>query len=133
MSGEWERINANPEISKNALWFGLLGGGIAWLAHFLSSYVIAEFGCVSRWGQGRFLGVTGQAWLLLGVSISSMAVATGALIVARRAMKRLGAHGGGDAQRGPAQMAKAGVVTSGVFLFVIIVESIPIFFFLQSC
>jgi hypothetical protein len=121
-------------VTRAGLWFGLLGGGIAWLLHFLSSYVIAEFGCVSNWGQNKYLGVTMLAWLLLGVSAFATGLAAFATFVAYRAKQRLGELEHSDGQTSSAvYMARAGYITSGVFLFVIIVESIPIFFFLQSC
>jgi hypothetical protein len=126
---EWEQL----AVSRAGLWFGLLGGGVAWLTHLLASYVIAEFGCLSNWGQNKFLGVTWLAWLLLGVSFLTLGWAGVATYVAYRSKQRLGNFESSEGPTSAVYMARAGYITSGVFLFIILVESVPIFFFLQSC
>jgi hypothetical protein len=115
-----------------SLWFGLVGGGVAWVVHLLASYVIAEFGCVSGWGQEKHLGVTTMAWLLLGVSFLTAGWAGLATFMAYRNKQRLRPFESSEGSSA-VYMARAGCITSGIFLFVILVESVPIFFFLQSC
>src|SRR5690606_19904355 len=66
------------------LWFGVLGGAIAWLVHLLGAYAVSEFGCASRFAEVRWLGFSGVAWLILGLSLLTLAVAIVAVAVARR-------------------------------------------------
>jgi hypothetical protein len=130
---EGERVGGEPPVGKATLWFGLLGGGVAWLAHLLLSYLIAEFGCMSGWGKETWLGVTTLAWLLLAVSFLTLLGAGLAVYVAFRSKQRLGRSDPSEEPASAEYMARAGYITSGVFLFIILVESVPIFFFLQSC
>jgi hypothetical protein len=122
-------------VGRAALWFGLLGGGVAWLVHFLTIYVVAEFGGVSGWGQSPFLGITVQAWLLLVISLLMTVGAGAAAYVAHRSRRflRQTSPTEDDLERHAAgwHMARAGYVASSLFLFIILVESLPIFFFLR--
>lgn len=119
--------------SRSALWFGLLGGGLAWTLHLLAAYVIAEFGGVSGWGKTQFLGISGRAWLLLTVSLVALLGAVGAALVARRNGARLDleAQAGAPVRGAERYMARAGVLAGALFILVILVESLPIFFYLN--
>jgi hypothetical protein len=125
---------AGANVSRCGLWFGMWGGGVAWLLHLLLVYVIAEFGCISGLGEVRAAGITVVAWLLLGASLLTLALGGGAVLAAIR--NRKGAKAAG--QSAPADdaelfLARAGLITSGVFWGIIFVQSIPIFFFLKDC
>jgi hypothetical protein len=124
-----------PRVSRGALWFGLLGGGFAWLAHLISAYVIAEFGCISGLGERLGWGVTVVAWMVIGLSVLMLSIAAAATFVARRSRQRLAQEPVGDLDdAGPEfYMARAGFITSALFLFIILVESVPIFFYLKHC
>ena len=117
--------------------FALAGGAIAWLAHLLLAYAIAEFGCVAGWGAFGFLGVTAVAWLLIGVSVPLLATAALAGLVSWRLQQRLPGPRGADVPEdspGAGQFAAYfGIITNVLFTAIILVESIPILFHLQHC
>jgi heme/copper-type cytochrome/quinol oxidase subunit 2 len=119
------------------LWFGLLGGGVAWLGHLLSAYLIAEFGCVSGLGKRHMAGVTVVAWLILAASATALLVAGAAVWVAYRSRERLVAEADpADPEDDTApelSLARTGLTTSLIFLMIIAVETIPIFFYLRDC
>jgi hypothetical protein len=125
------------EVSRGrgALWFGLLGGAIAWTAHLLLAYVAAEFGCVGRLGERGYLGITPVAWLEAGLTLATALVSGAATVVAYRSHRRLRC----DAEQADPTVvaeqytARAGVLTSGLFTFIILFESIPILYYLHDC
>jgi hypothetical protein len=123
----------NP-VSRGKLWFGFCGGGVAWTFHLIAAYVIAEFGCLGGWQTVLFAGVTAVSWSLLAVSALAMAAAAAATWVSWKARDQLVAGEAPPEQPGSEiYMARAGLFASGSFLFVIVVQTIPIFFFLGDC
>ncbi len=120
-----------PVGRRGQLWFGLLGGAVAWTAHLMLAYLIAEFGCLTAAGHRAYLGLTAVTWAVLGVSAATLLVALAATLVAERNRRRLPPYEG-DARPG-AYVAYAGVILSGMFSFVILVESLPILFYLRDC
>lgn len=124
------------DVHRFRLWFGVLGGAVAWTVHLLVSYAIAEFGCVSPFRDVRFLNVTGVAWLGILTSLAMLAVAVAATLVALRIKRRM--VGSEDAIRYEAEdgrvfMARTGVLTSGLFVFIILVQALPFLYYLRSC
>lgn len=85
---EAEEILSSPEHRSNVpdgwLWFGVIGGAVAWLLHLLFAYAIADFGCVSDFRNVRWLEFSGLAWSVGGLSVSTLAFAILADIVAQR-------------------------------------------------
>lgn len=119
------------------LWFGVMGGAIAWLIHLLGSYGIAEFGCVSPFRETRLWGLTGVAWLELGLGALMAALALAATLVAQR-NKRYASGSAADtvhfeSSDPRAFMARTGAVSSALFLFIILVQTVPIFYYLRDC
>jgi hypothetical protein len=124
----------SPCVSRRALWFGALGGGFAWLLHLMGAYAISEFGCRGGLNRASWLGVTTVAWLLAALSAATLIVAVISTLVARRCERRLeAARGDTTAPRGEAEVARAGWMASGLFSLVILVESIPIVYYLKHC
>lgn len=118
------------------LWFGVLGGAIAWLVHLMLSYGIAEFGCVSQFHELRFLGFTAVAWLEVGVSLLTLAVAIAATLIARRNTSYFsGEVEAARVESGDPRvfMARSGMLSSGIFAFIIAVQALPILFYLRDC
>jgi hypothetical protein len=121
------------------IWFGLLGGGVAWVIHLLAAYVLSEWGCVRHAFPGfSLLGLSGLAWLLLGVTALTLLVAAAGALAAYSDMR--GKDTVGEEERDPmalddsrARIAQIGCVMSLTFLLVILAESVPIFFYLQGC
>ena len=124
-----------PTVSRGALHFGFLGGAIAWTLHLLLAYLIAEFGCETEADEVVAVGITLPAWLLLGQSLVMFLVAMAATVTALRARRRLGPPQQHDlpGQAAAIYLARSGVIASGLFAFIILVQSLPIFFYLRSC
>lgn len=132
---EREVIEATPPVRRGLLWFGLLGGGVAWLIHLILAYVIAEFGCISGWGEILLGGITLVAWLTFGMSLLLLVVAGLVTLIAYRTTEQLArqVRSVPEEPLSESYMARAGYITSGVFFIIILVETLPIFFFLRSC
>jgi hypothetical protein len=124
-------------INRAALWFGLLGGGVAWTGHLLSAYLIGEFGCVSGLGERHIQGVTVVAWLVLAASLAALLLAGAATLIAYRTRERLAGEPqpdcAGDESNPGLEMAHTGLVASTWFVLIIAVETIPIFYYLRHC
>ncbi len=109
-------------VSELALWFGVLGGFLAWAAHLGVSYSLVPYVCG-----------TGREWALHLVTVGTAAVAAAATGVAWRARSRLDGNGEdrsgeeGVARRLGRQrfLAVAGLLLSGFFLALILVEGLP--------
>jgi hypothetical protein len=116
------------------LWFGLLGGPLAWLAHLLLVYVIGEFGCLSPLANRIWLGLTPVAWMVIGATAITLVPAALATLVAYRGMNRLGvARDNGDTEQGRPLLAYGGVPASGIAALTILVESLPVLYYLRDC
>lgn len=171
-------VHTNQIVSRGSLWFGFLGGAVAWFVHIMLAAIIGEAGCVTRMREMEVFGLALPAFLLLTVSAFMLALAAGSTLVAHRNRERLGrasspgidpgpavlasdrdvsedaevgtadveAHGpdGNASAGGPASsrtdlrdsghhVSRAGVITNVFFVFVIAVQSIPIFYFLTRC
>lgn len=109
---------------RGRLWFGLLGGAGAWLAHLLLSYAVAEFGCVSGLHQYQWLGISLVAWILLAISLLTASVAAAAT-------RSIPAPAEESSPEG--HLGRMGCLSSGSFFAVIVVESIPILYYLSRC
>ena len=122
------------EVGRSAIWFALLGGAAAWTAHLLLAYAVAEFGCVSGFGERSYLGISIVAWLEVAVTVLTTMLAASAAVVAYRSHRILHSQEGARAgAAGEEYAARAGLITSGIFTFIILFESIPIFYYLRTC
>lgn len=114
------RPRAEHRLGRLQLWFGLLGGPIAWFLHLVASYTAVPLVCA-----------TGLKVVLYGIVGLTVAGAVAATLVAWRNWRRTGwAEAESSAGRAAARvhfMALSGVVLSAIFLFVIVVQSLPIF------
>lgn len=122
------------QVSRPALWFGLLGGASAWTAHLLLAYAVAEFGCLSGFGERIYWRISIVAWLEIAVTALTTTVAASAAIVAHgrhRILRSQLEEGSGTAAE--AYTARIGFITSGIFAFIILFESIPILYYLRTC
>jgi hypothetical protein len=125
----------NTVVSRVSLWSGLFGGAIAWTIHFMSAYVVAEFGCAGSFGDRSYGNISFVAWLELILTAAAVVVAAGSTAVAYRSELRLlsSVHDEGTPRCAERYTARAGLLTSGIFTFIILFESIPIFFYLHEC
>lgn len=117
------------------LWLGFLGTAILWFVGFLYAWSLAEFGCQMQLANIKFLNISLIAWLeFMGRFLLLM---TGYFLL------RYVYHGILHKERlqetelaedtVPVFLAKGGLIAGIFLMFVIVVESIPIFFFLKSC
>lgn len=119
------RVDAE-QAGSAAIWFGILGGPCAWFLHLLSAYIIAEFGRVGESPQPMTGGLTSVAWLLVAVTVLMVLAGLAALGVAFRVHRRATSNA-------TAFGAHAGLAISGLATLFIVVESIPIFYYLRDC
>lgn len=108
-----------------------LGGAIAWLVHLLAAWAMAEFGCVAGWQRLSFGGLTAVAWAIVILSAVAVAAGAGALWVAERADRRLLTVS--DPTRTRHFAARAGMWLNGLFLAIIVVETLPLAFYMGRC
>lgn len=126
-----------PAPAAAAVWFNLVGGGAAWMLHLLLAYVIAEFGCLSGLGEVHLAGLTAVAWLLIGTSALALALASAATATSIRIGQHL--QGPHSAKMKTADLeatafsGRLGLISNIVFTVVILVQSVPIFFYLREC
>jgi heme/copper-type cytochrome/quinol oxidase subunit 2 len=127
-----------PGVSRSRLWFGLLGGAIAWFVHLFGASIISEWGCLSGLHQHELAGVNAVAWTLIALSAIMTIVAVAAAISAFQVNRQYNhaAEGGADEsdEHGTeVYMARVGVWSSALFVFIILAESLPILYFLAEC
>ncbi len=115
------------EPAAGRLWFGLLGGPSAWAVAFVSTYLVAESTCV----RGGALTTAGVIWLAAAL------VGAAAAVAAWRAQRTVGgAFANGPLREPQARsdepvgrrfLSAAGIVLSGTFTVVSLVQSLPLF------
>lgn len=126
MSTPYPRL-ARPAASR--LWFGLLGGPVAWAVAFMTAYLMAESACLTG---GSLVGA-GIVWLLgTAVAVAATVVAWGARGAAAAVAPNGDPAAGGpearsDRPTGRRFMAIAGVLLSGTFAFITATHAVPLF------
>jgi hypothetical protein len=113
----------NTHVRGNVtLWFGFLGGALAWTLHLLASYLLAEGSCAPALAvEGTRVSST-VAILMHSATLAGALVALAATLSARSQWQRWR----GDADRsGRAYIGLAGVFVSGAFLLIILIEGLP--------
>ncbi|HUF34569.1 MAG TPA: hypothetical protein VMN37_01400 [Gemmatimonadales bacterium] len=106
-----------PRPAPGALWFGLLGGIIAWAAGFTVSYPLSA-GCSPA--------AAGAAW---GVTAATLLLAGGATVVAWRnwtALRDTAERGAGGWPGRAAFMGFAGMLLSGGAVLLTVAHAIPL-------
>jgi hypothetical protein len=122
-------------MTRSAIWFGVLGGAAAWTLHLLLAYLIAEFGCVSGRDAGAVAGIALPAFMLLVMSLLMLTMAVAAALAAGLTLRRLDKRGDVGERRPATEraMARIGLFASALFAFIILVQSVPILFYLRGC
>jgi hypothetical protein len=113
-----------------ALWFGVLGGPVAWVVQVAAGYILEDTACSPASSSPTILGIEIEPLYLVMTAILA-AVTAAAGLIAHRCKGRIADTGTVTAERAR-WMAWAGVLVSALF-FVIIglaFASIPI---LSSC
>lgn len=117
----------------NRYWLGLFGGAVAWLAHLMLSYALAEFGCESVLATYSLLGINAVACGLLALTLLMVGGAVGAALLAYQI------HPSGRGERETPDLvariyaARAGLIANIAFTVVILFESVPILYYLWRC
>jgi heme/copper-type cytochrome/quinol oxidase subunit 2 len=122
-------------VTRRSLRFALLGGGSAWFAHLALAFTIAEFGCLAGLGHVQWTGLSVVAWMLLAMTAVTLAVGVAATWVAWRNRRRLLQSWGPRSESHEAEdfTARLALVTNATFVVVIVVQTIPIFYYLREC
>jgi hypothetical protein len=110
------------------LWFGVLGGGVAWSLHTIVDWGIEETVC--RSGHDELLGVPLRPVLLV-IALLFLAVSVAATVVAHRLWRRLdGAPAEDDLQALRQQragfMAVVGLVGDVLFTTMLVMSTVAI-------
>lgn len=123
-------MDAGRQVTRAALWFGVLGGAIAWFVHLVLAYTLAEAGCITGFPWFTVLGFHGALLLILIVTLLTLAVTAAAGVVAYRNRRLLDRESNAAAaNRGVSEhMVRGGIHLSVLFAFIILVETLPIFF-----
>ncbi|TVP94621.1 MAG: hypothetical protein EA381_19795 [Planctomycetaceae bacterium] len=139
-----------PEFEQNpygdrtpvvgSLWLLLFGGAICWTIHLLFVVAVSEWGCFSGMGEFRFLGATAIAWSVIVASLIAATVAGWVMFLSLRSnWRQCGSDSGSDGEdfdkeRGSGcYLAQVAVWSNGLFLFIIVAQTIPILFYLSEC
>ena len=120
--------------SRRGLWFGFVGGPVAWLAHLLLVYTIGEFGCLTWPADRIWLGLTPVAWMVIAATVITGIPAGAATVIAYRATNQFGADASETAtEPGRHMLAYAGLAASGISTLTILVEALPVLYYLRDC
>jgi hypothetical protein len=117
---EARRISREEGLGSAGLWFGILGGPIAWVLHLLIGYSLEEwFACSpSATTRGEVLGMDVRSVTVL-ITIVFGTVAAAAALVALRYLRRAPRPG----DEGPMRvrwMAVVGMMNSILYLLIIL-------------
>lgn len=112
-------------MSSGLLWFGVLGGPVAWTTQLIVNYSLEEwFACApSTTAQGEVFGL-GVPTTALIVSAALTAIAVAAGIVSLRCYRNIQANGDEVVTR-QKWMALAGIMNSVLYLIVILASFGP--------
>ncbi|MFW7381881.1 MAG: hypothetical protein ACOH5I_23950 [Oligoflexus sp.] len=118
------------------LWLGFLGTAILWFIGFLYAWIVSEFGCQSAARDTVILGVSLVAVLQLVGRLVVLAIAFSLLRYCQRILKKASHTAAyADIQEDTLKifLARSGLIAGQILFAVLLVESIPIFFFLKTC
>lgn len=112
------------------LWYGVLGGAVAWAVHLLAAWSLDELACAA--GSDRVSGL--PLWQAVGIAVVVPAVATaGSLLVAALVWRRTAqAQSAGDEDRaiGRSRMlALVGLWANLLFLTIIVLGGVAVLVF----
>ncbi len=135
---------------SSALWFGFLGGPLAWSTQELSSYAFSAYACAPHMTLLSEPALPGLVLLLILIALVAAAIALASGFVALKAWRGAAtsdedhhetphggdlqhvAHRGGDVAANQRTgrvrfMALAGILFSSLFLLAILLNAVPLF------
>lgn len=111
-------------ISPMTLGYSILVGPILWFMHFLFVYAISEFGCRANFTNWwYFPPETIRLSILIGTIPVLLLVALG-VFLAYGSWRKVN-NPQNSIEEGQYFMAVAGILTSGLFLFIIVMTALP--------
>ena len=129
--------SSNPENSERLprrAWFGFVGGAVAWCFHLGVCAITAEWMGFAG-VELQILGIHLAAWLTILWTFLASIVAAAAFLAAyqQSRLQRSSPNEEPEAASSPTLefLTRAGMMNSGIFLVFIVVESLPILFFLH--
>lgn len=118
-----------PPTRSVSLWFGLLGGPLAWTAHLLASHFLVEVLC-ARGGTDDTSAPLAAVWILMLTVVLAL-ICLAAAAAGWRARVRFRA-GPGDLRGAGSALATLGVFLGVSFAIVTLVQGLPPAF-MQPC
>lgn len=125
-------VQSRRPVTQFTRWFGLLGSAVAWLLHLVVIYTLAEAACVTGFPWFSVLGIHGGSVLIVAVTLLMLVLAGASGYVAYWNDRQLEQQPNGQdtsGDRGVSEhMARVGLYLSFVFIFIIVSETLPVFF-----
>lgn len=121
------------QAGRLLLWSCLWGGGVAWLVHLLSIWLLAEFGCLGALAEPGPLDVSRVAWLVLAASALCFVAAGVATLASWRCRRHGGDAGAGEDAEAARFVSRYGLVANPLFMLIILAQTLPVFFHLSDC
>jgi hypothetical protein len=118
---EAKRISREEGFGSAGLWFGVLGGPIAWVFHMVIGYSLEEwFACSpSATSTGEILGMDVRSVAIL-ITIVFGAIAASAALVSLLHLRRASSSDEDARSRRVRWMAIVGLMNSGLYLLIIL-------------
>jgi len=116
------------------LWFATTGGSGAWLAHFALIWLISEFGCIANFDRHLFGPLSAVSLLIILATLLMAAVGSFATLAAYSLKKRLASPSrGSQLARSRRESMEMWFLANASFVIIILVQSIPVLYFLETC
>jgi hypothetical protein len=97
--------------------FYAFAGAMAWTGHFLSVYVVKEFGCIA-----------GVGWIGLAITILTVVFLALCLYALWKSVQYYKLEGRNEARVG-GHLALLGIFNNAIFAFIILYQSVPYYYF----
>ncbi len=104
---------ARPVINTVLLWYGVLGAPVVWLARISAASALVPYACA-----------TGRAWTIHVTTLVALALSGAAGAIAWRGWRRWERDDGARLGTRSHLVAVSGVLLSGVFVIVIVLEGL---------
>lgn len=121
-------------MSPAVLAYSILAGPILWFVHFVAVYSLAEFGCRANFINAAFLTPETIRLLILVITLVIIVAVGAGGVWAYQGWRSFARKGSNDTDSEMREyfLIRVGMMLSGLFLFSIIVTTVPIFF-LSTC
>jgi hypothetical protein len=121
MSDHRIHVSEGRAVGLAALWFGFLGGAVAWTAQLLGSYFVVTLGCTTR---------TGLTLIIHLISLLALIVTALALLVSWRTWQQTGtdeAYGARTVVQRGGFMGLFGLFANALFAILILFTAVTAF------